>query len=493
MAEKADRKHVELFKSWQLDSEKFVREALKVEMISTQQLQGLKEMDKLVQAKLKRAAGHDLTSEEEKYSKKIGLSIMSGHGTGKDCFASWIILWFLFCFPFPKIPCTAPTGHQLKDVLWGEISKWLRNSICKDFLTWQSDKIYFNEHKGKEWFAVARTANPRATAEEQGETLAGFHERFVLFVVDEASGVAAPVFKPIEGTLTGECNLVLLIFNPTRSKGFAVESHQKDRARWACLQWNSEESELVSKEQVESMAKKYGRESNTYRIRILGLPPSTDEHILIQYDWAMDAINREIDPMDTDPDVFGFDVGGGGDESVIVHRRGSIVYPIEGCNFDKSEELTGWALRRLLDISPKFCMVDTIGIGWGIAGNLRSRQSTTDVLDINVSEGASQDKRFYKLRDELWWRLREDFEYGRISIPDDALLIAELTTIKFEERPDGKIQIESKKDMKTRGVESPNRADALCLTEYFASEDMRRMNVVKKKKRAAMLSSWRTV
>lgn len=468
-------------------------EALNAEEITTQQAQGLEEIRRVVTAKINKFEGKTLTQEDEEYAKKTGVSIMSGHGTGKDCMASWVILWYLSCFPYPKIPCTAPTGHQLKDVLWSEISKWLRKSKVADWHTWQSDKVYFNEAGGKEWFAVARTANPRATAEEQGETLAGFHEDFLLYVIDEASGIPEPVFKPIEGALTGKCNFVLMIFNPTRSKGFAVESHRKDRSRWVPIRWNAEESERVDKEHIAEMARKYGKDSNTYRIRVLGLPPTSDEHTLIQYDWVMDAIDREIWPLDTDVDVIGFDVGGGGDESVMCPRKGPKVYPVESSHFDQSEQLTGWALRHLLDKDPKYCMVDTIGIGWGISGNLRSRQHICDIIDVNVSESPSEDTRFYKLRDELWWRLREEFEKGIISIPNDAILIAELTTIKFEERPDGKIQIESKRDMKKRGIESPNRADALMLTEYFGVDLTRKMQLQKKKKKDLVGSSWRTI
>lgn len=490
----SNKQEIELVRSWRDNPEKFVREALKVELISSQQKQGLEEVRKLTQAKIKRSLGEKLTEEEEAYSRKMGVTIMSGHGTGKDAFASWIILWKLSCFPFPKIACTAPTGHQLKDVLWGEISKWLRQSIVKEWHTWQSDKIFFNEQKGKEWFAVARTANPRATAEEQAETIAGFHEDYLLYVIDEASGIPDPVFKPIEGALTGICNWVLMIYNPTRSKGFAIDSQFKNRNDWVCLRWNSEESELVTREQVERMEKKYGRDSNVFRIRVLGLPPKTDENILLPWDWVMDAVGREVEPLDTDPDVFGFDVGGGGDESVIYQRKGPKVWPAEQKNTDDSEELTGWALRRILDKMPEFAMIDAIGIGWGIAGNLRTRQTICNIVEVNVSESPSEDEKFFKLRDELWWRLRESFERREISIPDDAILIAELTTIKYEET-NGKIKIESKKDLKKRGVESPNRADALCLTEYFKAETMRRMKVAKsnKKRREPAGLSWRTI
>ena len=69
-------------------------------------------------------------------------TIRSGHGTGKDAFASWVVLWFLTCFPYPKIMCTAPTARQLNDILWAELSKWTRQSVLADEFVIQSDKIF---------------------------------------------------------------------------------------------------------------------------------------------------------------------------------------------------------------------------------------------------------------------------------------------------------------------------------------------------------------
>ena len=70
-------------------------------------------------------------------------SVKSGHGTGKTAVASWIILWFLSTRPYPKIPCTAPTEHQLKDILWSEIAKWLYNSPLKSDFAWTNEKVFF--------------------------------------------------------------------------------------------------------------------------------------------------------------------------------------------------------------------------------------------------------------------------------------------------------------------------------------------------------------
>ena len=70
-------------------------------------------------------------------------SVRSGHGVGKSAVEAWTVIWYMVTRPFPKIPCTAPTQHQLFDILWAEISKWLRNAPgLYDELIWTKEKIY---------------------------------------------------------------------------------------------------------------------------------------------------------------------------------------------------------------------------------------------------------------------------------------------------------------------------------------------------------------
>src|SRR3990167_1580564 len=494
----SEEKAIQVVKSWAHNPAKFVQEAILEprglnERPTAQQMQALDEVRKLVNATITLADGDTFTAAELEYTKKQGLSVMSGQGAGKDGLASWLIIWFLCCFPYPKIPCTAPTGHQLKDVLWSEVNKWLRGSLVKDWLVWQSDKIFFKEAGGKEWFAVARTANPKASGEEQAETLAGFHEDYLMVLADEASGISESVFKPLEGTLTGRCNFIVVIFNPTRSTGFAIDSQQKYRSSWVCLHWDGEQSERVTKEHILNTQKKYGRDSNYFRIRINGLPPIADESILIPWDWVMDAVDRDIEPTDLDPLVFGLDVGAGGDPSALLQRQGPKVHKIDTFDTVDSEKLTGWALGKIYDAEPSDVFIDIIGWGWGVAGNLKTRQHTAQVWDVNVAEAASISDRYFRLRDELWWNLREKFQQQAISIINDEELIGELTTIKWEEDGNGKIKIESKKDLRKRGLSSPNKADALCLTEYFQGNILKSMNQHRKKNKKVERGGWKTI
>ncbi len=109
-------------------------------------------------------------------------SVRSGHGIGKSAVESWAVLWFLLTRPFPKIPCTAPTQHQLFDILWAEVHKWIRNNPALEReVTWTKEKIYMRGYP-EEWFAVARTATVP-------DALQGFHAEHLLYIIDEASGV----------------------------------------------------------------------------------------------------------------------------------------------------------------------------------------------------------------------------------------------------------------------------------------------------------------
>ena len=131
------------------------------------------------------------------------VSIKSGQGVGKTGLEAAVFLWFVTCFPHPRIVATAPTKQQLHDVLWSEISKWMSKSeLLSILLKWTKTYVYMVGEE-KRWFGVARTAT-------KPENMQGFHEDNMLFIVDEASGVADPIMEAILGTLSGANNKLLL-------------------------------------------------------------------------------------------------------------------------------------------------------------------------------------------------------------------------------------------------------------------------------------------
>jgi hypothetical protein len=435
-------------------------------------------------AKIKRAGNMPLTDEERELSSKIGMSIMSGTGTGKD-FCAAIITWhFIFCFHFPKILATAKTGKQLKDVFWSELSKVqslaVKSNDHQDTLnelqqafTIQSEIMFANlpanKGRGQRWFCRAVTINAKSTPEEQGEALAGRHEDYQLFVLDEASGIPDAVFKPVEGTLTGIVNVVFMIFNPTRTTGFAVRSHYEESAKWVKVRWNSAESEIVSKSHIENLAR-YGVDSPTYRCRVLGLPPFADKNTLIPMDWIISAVerykNNEITPLDSDPLIKGCDIGGGGDKSVVIGRKGGLVDPPRYNNDKDSTKVEDWVASDMIRDAADGGVVDVIGIGHGVFYRLLKRGFNVRAGDARKTP--RDPERFFNARAEACWHLRDRFEKGLIAIPDCQDLIDQCGSIKYFPEQKNKVQLKS--EIVRENGHSPDEFDALVQTYYFPDE-----------------------
>lgn len=450
--------------------------------ITNQQKDGIEAVRKIVTAKLKKRELQPLTGEEKRISELIGVSIMSGKGSGKDAWVAWIIMWFMDCFSYPKIPCTSVSAHQLSTVLWSEIAKWYGTWRSKNNFTLLNEKFFRKDVPkdivGKRWFAFPKTANPKSSAEEI-ETLAGVHEDYVMVICDEVSGMRDSVLETLEGTLTEICNFMILIFNPTRTKGYAVDSQYKHSDYWLTLRWDAEDSPISDKANIERIKKKYGIDSNPYRVRVKGLPPLTEADSTIPWDWIEESVEREVDVIENMPVIKGMDCGAGGDYSIIATRKGHFFYPVKRNRSPDSVVLMNWAGNDIDSEKPDVFRVDTVGLGWAIEGGLREKKGAI-VEAADSRQRAENPDTFYNKRAEMFWNLREAFERRIISIPNDADLIDSLGAIKHE-YVKGRIKILDKKKIKEELGHSPDEADATALT-YFRSDDLVCLNDPKKSK-----------
>ena len=395
------------------------------------------------------------------------LSIRSGHGVGKTTFMAWCVPWFLMSYFPAKVPATAPTGHQLDDILWAEIAKWLsvlrkKRPALGDLLEWSAEKIYLKSNPS-ESFAVARTARP-----EKPEALQGFHSENILFLIDEASGVADNVFEVAEGALSTDGAFVVMAANPTRQSGYFYDSHNRMRSAWGTMQVNGEECARVSRAYIENMAKKYGKDSPVYKVRVKGEFVTAADGV-IPLEWCEAAKIRDISGNGSAP-IWGLDVARFGDDSTCLAKRAGNIQ-LEPCAewYGLDTMQTAGRIKAEYDaakIKPLCINVDVIGIGAGVVDRLNEMK--LPVAGINVAEApavnAKKDRQFNRLRDELWFLSRDWLEARDCKLADDDGLIAELTTPKYSVLSNGLIKVEGKDELKKRGVASPNRADAWNLT-----------------------------
>jgi hypothetical protein len=413
-------------------------------------------------------------------SKEKRITVRSGHGCGKDASASWIAVWFLTTRPYAKVVVTAPTNRQLRDIFLAEISKWLRQSAVAAEFVIRKDSIQHKEAPKEYWLRLI-SPSISATKQEQAETLAGLHGDHLLIIVDEASGVSDPTFVPLEGALTQPDNKVLLIGNMTKNSGYFYDTHfhSEMSKQWKKIHWSSIDSSNVDKSMPEYFATKYGIDSNVYRIRVLGDPPEQDENTLIPLWAAQQCIGQEFEVAEDEPRYLGVDVARYGDDaSIVLPRKGLIIEPWETFRKLNTIDLGGFINQTYQELEASGIAIDVIGVGAGVSDWLEKR-NIKNLYQVNVTMASSDITKFHRLRDELWCRVRDNCLLGKYSFPDFAVngeqetlgqqLASELASVRYSFNAHGGYVIESKKDMKSRGVDSPNIADALCLTEYFSN------------------------
>ena len=412
------------------------------------------------------------------------VAVKSGQGVGKTALEAGLIIWFLTCRPYSKVIATAPTMQQLYDVLWAEIAKWLNDSRVKNLLTWTKTKVYMNGDSER-WFATAKTAT-------KPENMQGFHEDHMLIVVDEASGVADPIMEAVLGTLTGDDNKLLLMGNPNRIEGVFYDAFNKDRDKYKTHTVSSRESKRTSKDNIEMLESKYGRDSDVCRVRIDGQFPkgALDSFISLETVELACSPSNKLPQSDIDAAKtlhVGVDVARFGDDKTVITPRISTKV-LEFRKYSKKDtmETAGNVLicckeymRRFPYLKNCIIKVDDSGVGGGVTDRLKEVIKTEHlpikVIPVNNGESATDDY-YFNLGGQLWGHVKGLLEVNfsnnmqgkevEVELPNDTEMIKQLSVRKYHMTSKGKIQLESKDDMKKRGLGSPDTADSLALCLY---------------------------
>lgn len=428
------------------------------------------------------------------------VSIKSGQGVGKTGLEAAIFLWFLVCFPYPRIVATAPTRQQLHDVLWGEIGKWMNHSpLLSELLKWTKTYVYMKGQE-KRWFGVARTAT-------KPENMAGFHEDNMLFIVDEASGVADPIIETILGTLSGKNNKLLMCGNPTRTSGAFYDSFTANRSIFVCHTVSSRDSKRTNKENIISLERKYGKDSNIVRVRVDGEFPEQEDDVFIPLPWLIASTKTEMEEytakalgvyIDDEGNKYtaqkeaavtmdiGCDVARFGDDKTVIGYKINEVTKIYKKKKGMDTTWTSGNIARLfLTLKEQYHFQDNIyvkiddgGIGGGVTDQLKAiKRANPDtysnmvIMPVHFGQPIHH-KYYYDTTTYMMGTIREliqpfddegKMRKPTLILPDDNDLIGQLSCRKYG-FIGSKIKVESKKEMKERGLTSPDEADCILLT-----------------------------
>lgn len=411
------------------------------------------------------AIGQALRDPARRY-QPIQVARASGHGIGKSALVGMVINWALSTCEDARVLVTANTDTQLRTKTSPEAGKWQRLALTRDWFdvsttsmtardaghekTWRCDFVPWSEHNT--------------------EAFAGLHNRGkrIVLVFDEASAIADKVWEVAEGALTDEgTEIIWLAFgNPTRNTGRFRECFRRFRHRWDHAQIDSRAVEGTNKEQAARWVEDYGEDSDFVKVRVRGMFPSMSSRQFISEADVTAAYGKSLQPGQYQfaPVILTVDPAWEGDDELVVGKRQGLAFSILHRMPKNDNDLVVAQLvarlEREHDASAVF--VDA-GFGTGIVS---AGQGLGLSWTLVWFAGASGDPGCLNKRAEMWKAMRDWLKAGG-AIPDDPQLRDELQAPEIVPRIDGKLQLEAKKDMKARGVPSPNRADALALSFAF--------------------------
>jgi hypothetical protein len=421
------------------------------------------------------------------------VAVKACHGPGKSFTGGRLVGWWIDVHPANEafVVTSAPTDPQVKAILWREITRAHKKGDLPGRVTLDAQWKIDDE----------LVAFGRKPADHDANGFQGIHSRFPLVVLDEACGIPEALWTGADALLTNDDARILAIGNPDdpssefaqRCKGSPDDGSSgfSDEGWWVITisafdtpNFTDEpvpdelRPYLTGRTWVEERRTKWGEGSPLWLSKVLGRFPEDASDGVVPWSW----LKRCQDPETVDrlgdlevPVELGVDVGGSelGDETVIMARRGPVIrHDPWRVRSSDSEVIVDTIIEAIRETKATSVKVDSIGVGFGVVGSLRRRVATevrweVEVHGVNVATAASQPDKYVNLRGEIWWEIGR--EYSRLGtwnltyVEDETL--QELSTPKYRE-VNGKIQVESKEDIRKRLGRSPDNADALLLAAY---------------------------
>lgn len=429
-------------------------------------------------------------------SEKLGAyqaATATGHGTGKSALTAWVVLWFMSTRVNPFVVVTANTAPQLEEKTWRELALWHGRAINESWFV----------HRDRQFYMKGRRTTWRASAvpwtKERSEAFAGAHGDDVLMIFDEASAIDDSIWEVAEGALTTSGVVWMVFGNPTRNTGRFRECWRKFAHRWDTMEVDSREAKAATnKQQLLQMVEDYGEDSDIVRVRVRGLFPRYSNRQLISEDLVQRAVmefdrryGREkitraledgpeavrrfefLEEAET-PWILSLDAARfGPDKSVLalrVGKTGLILAKYQGLN---GPQLAYRVAEWINGLKPDVVFVDAVGVGASAYDTLVDLGY--EAVEVQSGIAAVDDRKYFNRRAEMWDRGAHEWLKAGGSLLADQELISDLCAPEYSYASRGeRMLLESKEDMRMRGLRSPDSGDALVQTFFMPVAPSRR-------------------
>lgn len=391
-------------------------------------------------------------------------AVASGHGIGKSALISWLIHFAISTHENTRGVVTANTEGQLRTKTWPELSKWHNMFIAKDLFTYTATAIFCSDKDYEKTWRI--DAIP--WSKNSPESFAGLHNQGnrILVLFDEASAIDDVIWEVTEGALTdANTEIIWCAFgNPTRNSGRFRECFRKYRKFWNTYQIDSRTVKISNKAKIEEWLEAYGEDSDFFKVRVRGVFPSASDLQFISTEIADKAQKQsyKLGAFDHLPVIIGVDPAWTGSDSLeIVMRQGYYMKSL--ASIPKNDD--DWRMAQLIAQFEDEYKADAVfidmGYGTGIYSIGKQLGRKWRLIEFG---GKSNDPVYLNMRAYMWGQMKEWLREGGSIPPNDQALYDDIVGPEAIIDKNGHIQLESKKDMKDRGLPSPNKGDALALT-----------------------------
>jgi phage terminase large subunit len=405
--------------------------------------------------------------------------VRSCHGSGKTFLAAQLALWWLYTRPFSTVITTAPTGRQVTDLLWKEIRKSYKRAteilggpgLGGEMLP-KAPRLVVDD----EWLCVGFSTDDPTSFQ-------GWHAPGgILAIFDEAPGIAPDIWDAARGVIVGDQDRLLCIGNPTETSGpfYNLFKQEGNIAKFHISAYdvpNVQEGKVVipglcTKDWVDERKAEWHENTPMWQSRVMGNFPDSSDATVVPLSWAESAVTRyEKDARISNKRlIMAVDVARfGADHTVFAFANEDGVKEIIRAPKADTMETVGHVIKSFQDHGA-FERVDEIridadGLGAGVYDRLKEQLGNI-IVEMRGGMRATENERYLNRRAEWYFTTRKKLDPdgdSKIFIPNNNNLIAQLTSVKWKINSRGLIQIESKEDMKKRGVKSPDEADAVIM------------------------------
>ena len=449
---------------------------------------------------LRSIADHVKVNEGKVDFSVFRMAVASGRGIGKSALVSWLILWMMTTRIGATVIVSANSEAQLRSVTWAEITKWLAMTINSHWweisatrvspAKWVAELVERDLKKGTRYWSV----EGRLWSEENPDSYAGVHNwDGVMLIFDEASGIPDAIWDVSQGFFSENTphRFWLAFSNPRRPEGYFFQCFNSKRDFWNTKNINSLEVEGTDKAVYNQIIAEYGEDSPQARVEVYGEFPETGDDQFITAQMVDNAVKRPKWKDENAAIVIGIDPARGGlDSTVIAVRQGRDIIAIKRYSGEDTMQIVGRVIDAIEEYKPTLTVIDEGGLGYGILDRLNEQRYK--VRGVNFGWKSKNPVMWKNKRSELWGAMREWLRNA--SLPEDRQLKADLCGPRKLIDSSGAIQLESKKDMKARGLASPDAADAIAVTFAYpvANRDYtsRKTTSTRAFERGSVLTSW---